>query len=95
MTAAETLNSCGLLLNVAGGVLLFIWRPPQPTFEEAGFIAPEGVPDEKVAAVRALKRRHAVFSKLGVGLIVVGFLLQLAGTRPVCASMPWTCQVTP
>jgi hypothetical protein len=38
MTFVESVNFVGLLLNFLGGLLLFKWGPPQPSFEENGFL---------------------------------------------------------
>jgi hypothetical protein len=34
-------NSCGLILGMAGVILIFVWGPPQPNFDESVRIAVE------------------------------------------------------
>jgi hypothetical protein len=34
-------NSCGLILGMAGVILIFVWGPPQPNFDESVLIAVE------------------------------------------------------
>ena len=90
MTFVEILNLAGLVANVIGGVMLFIWGPPQPSFEEQGFLALEGGPD---LGVRSLRRRHEILSRVGLGLVILGFAFQLVAARPFCAWL-WNCQTT-
>jgi hypothetical protein len=82
----QWLNTVGLLLGIAGVVILFIWGPPQPNLDEAvglaldfGTVLANG---EKVSDmeedVRRLKRRHEIMSRIGLGLIGLGFAAQLA-----------------
>ena len=73
---AQSLNTIGLALGMVGVVILFIWGPPQPDFIEGDvYIASD---DTEIAArVKRLKRRHKVMSRIGPGLIGVGFFAQL------------------
>ena len=95
MTAAS-LNRVGLILGMTGVALVFRWGPPQPTFEQGVGVAVEDatlLADGRAAAeheveVRQLKRRHAVLSRIGLGLIGVGFLLQLWGDLVVTLQVP-------
>jgi hypothetical protein len=82
---AQWLNTVGLLLGIAGVVILFIWGPPQPNFEESvgRAIEPNTVlkdgrkVSDMIEATRRLKRRHQIMSRVGLGLIGVGFGAQL------------------
>ena len=71
---SQLLNTVGLLLGIAGVVILFIWGPPQPDLD----------PHTKLTlvhedeATKRLRRRYEVMSRVGLGLIGVGFLAQLA-----------------
>jgi hypothetical protein len=82
----QWLNTVGLLLGIAGVVILFKWGPPQPDFDEAvglgldsGTVLANG---KKVSDmeedVRRLKRWHKFMSRIGLGLIGLGFAAQLA-----------------
>ena len=78
------LNLIGLMLNVIGGLLIFRWGPPQPSFEKFTVIITEDEDPVHVAEVSALERRHRIMSRVGLGLIILGFILQLpAAVRPL------------
>jgi hypothetical protein len=79
------LNLIGLMLNVLGGLVIFRWGPPQPSFEKENLMA-WGDDPEHTAKVEALERRHRVMSRIGLSMIILGFILQLpAAVRPVVA----------
>ena len=84
----QIINTIGLILNIAGVVVLFFFGPPQPTFEEGISLGLEDatpisggktVADHNVD-VRKLKRRNATMSKVALILIFFGFVLQLFAT---------------
>lgn len=85
---AQIWNTLGLLLGMAGVVLIFRWGPPQPNFEEGVGLALEEATafdngtkvSDIVAEQRKRKRRHQFMSGLGLALIFLGFLCQLVGT---------------
>jgi hypothetical protein len=85
---AQWLNTIGLALGMVCVVILFIWGPPQPDFDEGVAIGLEldtvlkdgKTVVEKDADVRRLKRWHTVMSRIGLGLIGVGFFAQLIAT---------------
>jgi len=85
--ASHVVNSIGLILGMMGVILIFVWGPPQPNFDESVGLAIEEatvlVDGTKVADIIAeqkrLKRRHEIRSRAGLGLIFVGFLVQLLG----------------
>ena len=80
---AQWLNTIGLVLGMVGVVILFIWGPPQPDFDEGiamgvsfseDTVFEDGTkPSEIVARVKRLKRVHQIMSRVGLGLIGVGF----------------------
>ncbi len=82
---ARFLNLVGLVLNFAGALMLFIWAPPQPSFEEGAGLALEDItPLEDGHTVRwhniqTRKQRlsYSILSRLALALIAIGFLLQL------------------
>jgi hypothetical protein len=84
----EILNTLGLVLNMAGVALVFIYANPQPLFEEGvGGIGLEDatpVPGHGGKTVkqlrdeaRELRQRYALWSRFGLLLLALGFLLQL------------------
>ncbi len=73
----QWLNSAGLLLNMLGVGLLFVFGPPQPSFEEQEPWTMSSNPEHQ-AQVRALKKRFQRGSRVALGFILVGFILQLA-----------------
>ena len=77
MMLAQCLNTLGLSLGMLGVVLIFIWGPPQPSFEggvplivSIGTVLRDGtrVADLEEDAKRR-KRRHRVMSSLGLVLV--------------------------
>jgi hypothetical protein len=84
---ARRLNTIGLLLGIAGVVIIFFWGPPQPNFDEWVSLSAEGSPEIelKVEDVRRLKRQHEIMSSIGLGLIGLRFLAQLAAVRRAAA----------
>ena len=97
----QAANTIGLVLGILGVVLIFIWGPPQPNLETGISLGIEDatpIDDTgKTVAdhnreVQALRRRHLVFSRVGLALIGVGFLFQLAASW--LPTMPSRC-VTP
>jgi len=88
--AREWWNVVGLCLGIMGVVLLFIWGPPQPSFEkgigiglEAGNVLSDGRTvaqhDNEIERKKQFTNR---MSRLGLGLILVGFIAQLYGSWP-------------
>jgi hypothetical protein len=82
------LNALGLVLGMVGVVLIFIWGPPQPSFEQSvaiGLEAPTVLADGKTVAqydevVAANKQLYKRMSQIGLALIFVGFGCQLFAT---------------
>lgn len=73
------ITTVGLLLDIAGVILLFFFGFPQPDLNRGVVVTIKGQPelsDEK--AIK--KRRHQTFSVLGLVLLVLGFVLQIVGT---------------
>ena len=85
---AQTLNTVGLALNIAGVILVFFYGFPQPTHEEGvGLGLEDGTPlsDGRTVAehnedIRKTRARYMCMSRLALGLIVLGFLFQLWAT---------------
>ena len=80
------LNAIGLSLGIIGVVIIFLWGPPQPSFERGVSI---GLEDANVLANgrtvaqhdadnAAQQRHYKLMSQTGLALILVGFMFQLA-----------------
>jgi hypothetical protein len=76
------LNTIGLVLGIAGVLIIFRWGPPQPSFDEAVPLALEGPELVHMAEdTRRLTRQYEIMSRVGLGLIGLGFVAQLAAVR--------------
>lgn len=74
-------NSIGLLLGIAGVVLLFFYGSPQPDFQKGislGLDGPEV--DEQIKRVKKLKNKYLVRSRFALALILIGFVFQFAAS---------------
>jgi hypothetical protein len=85
----QWLNEVGLIIATIGGIVIFIWSPPQPSFEapslglESGTRLPDGrtVRDaEREATWRRSYYRQ--MSSVGLVLIILGFLAQAGANFP-------------
>jgi hypothetical protein len=85
---AQIVNTTGLSLSIIGVVLIFIWGPPQPELSQGAGIGLEDntplssgltVAQDNARKAR-LTLRHEILSRAGLGLILVGFILQLWAT---------------
>ena len=78
MTCNQVLNSIGLTLGIAGAAVIFKYGPPQPNLEEATLRSISGpIADADADIARKLKRKHKIWSGVGLGLIMLGFAIQL------------------
>jgi hypothetical protein len=85
---AQTLNTIGLILNIAGVILVFIFGFPQPTHEEgvaivledANRLANGQTVAEYNETVRKTRLKYLCFSRLALALIILGFAFQLLAT---------------
>jgi hypothetical protein len=88
VAVSKRLNTVGLLVGTVGVVLLFIWAP-QPSFERPSFDRGASVSLEdnttlplgktvaqKNAEIAAREVHYNRMSKIGLGLIGLGFALQ-------------------
>ena len=81
----QILNSIGLGFGMIGVVVIFVYGPPQPDLDEgvkrvieAGTVLADGrTAAEHDADVIRRRVRHSIMSKVGLGLIFVGFAFQL------------------
>lgn len=76
-TTSQIIASSGLVLDVLGVAVLFFYGPPQPDFQEADVIVAR-LEGEGAEEARRLKKRFTFRSRIGLSLLIVGFLLQLA-----------------
>jgi hypothetical protein len=84
------LNEAGIGLAMTGGLVIFRWGPPQPSFQDYVSLAVE--PATRLAgggtaadvARDAEKQKHfyQCMAHLGLGLIIVGFALQAVANFP-------------
>ena len=79
------LNSIGLLLNIVGVIMLFVWGPPLPNMEggvglglERGTQLGDGwtVADEEKKQLKT-RKLHSIMSKVALAIVALGFLFQL------------------
>jgi hypothetical protein len=85
---SKSLNALGLICGIIGVLVLFKWGPPQPSFERGVGIGLESgtrLSSGKTVAqhnadISAAERRHRVMSRIGLGLVGLGFVFQLWGT---------------
>jgi len=83
----KILNVIGLVLGLIGVIIIFIWGPPQPKLEEGiPIVCNSGTKingitvSEHDKKVRVKKRCHLIMSRVGLGLVFVGFIFQLCST---------------
>jgi hypothetical protein len=81
----QILNSIGLGLGMVGVIILFIFGPPQPTLESGVSLGLEdATPIDSTGKtvaeynrdVEKRRRNHSIISKIGLGLIFLGFAFQ-------------------
>lgn len=83
------LNAAGLLLSLIGAVTIWRFGLPQPDFDDSVAIGAGELPDDHklpsgetygdmVRRVAREKERYSALSRAGLGLIIIGFALQLA-----------------
>jgi hypothetical protein len=75
---ARWLNTIGLALGIVGVLIIFIWGPPQPNFNEfipLSLVSPEA--QHMVEDTKRLKRQHQIMSRIGLSLVGLGFGAQL------------------
>lgn len=74
---SQIISSIGLALDVAGVAVLFVYGPPQPDFQENDVVVIEN--EAQQSAARTLKQKFNFRSRIGLSLLITGFLLQLVG----------------
>lgn len=84
---SQIITTFGLVLDIVGAGILFIFALPQPSFEEGVSL---GLEDGTVLAngktvaqhndeVRINKKQYVNISKSALALIIIGFFFQLIG----------------
>lgn len=71
MLNKKWLNTFGLILGMAGVVIIFVYGPPQPVFHS--FLAPQN----QNPSLEELREIHSIWSRIGLLMIGIGFLTQL------------------
>jgi hypothetical protein len=75
MSAPTIVNSIGLVFNVVGAILIWRYGLPEPLSPTGARYLRTGMIDENDRATAA---RFTFRAKLGLGLLIAGFLAQLA-----------------
>ena len=81
----KLLNTIGLVLGMLGVMVIFIFGPPQPSFEAGVSL---GLSDKNILEdgctvaehnkeIESLKKHYSKMSKIGLILVFIGFALQL------------------
>jgi hypothetical protein len=81
------LNEGGLVLAMIGGLILFFWRPLSPPLDTKSLESTTQTPDGRTAVdfVRDTERLRLfllLMARLGLGLIIIGFALQVVANFP-------------
>lgn len=84
------LNFVGLVLGIIVVVIIFVWGPPQPSFQEYTPISvEESTPlssgktaGEEAKDAARQKKLYDRMSKAGLGFILAGFVLQAIASFP-------------
>jgi hypothetical protein len=79
------LTAVGLVLGMIGGMMIFVWGPPQPSFpDHVGLSLEDNTPMGDGKTVKDLvddeqrkRQKYANMSKAGLVLIIIGFAVQL------------------
>src|SRR5437868_6013252 len=71
----QVVNSIGLAANIAGVGLAFFFGYPQPSHEEGNALVFGKDPEVPVR-----RARYLFWSRIGLGLMTLGFVLQLVAT---------------
>jgi len=74
---SQIISSTGLLLDIAGVAVLFKYGPPQPDFQEDDAVVVSN--ETQRISAKALKQEFKFRSRIGLSLLVAGFILQLLG----------------
>lgn len=88
------LNEAGLCVALFGGLIIFRWGPPQPSFQSYVAMSLESATpigggktagDVEQDAERQ-KRHYQVMARVGLGLIIFGFAMQAVANFPLLQS---------
>ncbi len=71
-------NSLGLILDMLGIVVIFIWGPPQPKLEEGSALLLSGAAyADEDKKTRRKHKLYTIMSRVGLLMILAGFGFQL------------------
>jgi hypothetical protein len=84
------LNPLGLIFGMIGVVIIFIWGPPQPSFQKGealvtqeSNVLPNGqTVKQRDAEIAAKERHYKHLSQVGLIFVFVGFACQLGAVWP-------------
>jgi hypothetical protein len=85
----KCLSLLGQAISIIGVVMIFFWGPPQPTFEEGvsiglsegTFLESEGKTVGQLDQEKAAKKTsYEIMSRVGLGAVLLGFVLQFIAT---------------
>lgn len=65
------INSIGLIFDIVGAIIIFIYTPSLFEEDENGDVMPSDTKDNK---------RKIKLSRVGIALIIIGFFLQYTGS---------------
>jgi len=80
------MNIIGLCINIIGVIVMFVFPAPPPKLEEGVGIGLEDgtyLPEIKMTVaeynklIEKRRKRHLILSRVGIGLIGLGFIFQL------------------
>ena len=74
MTPAGWVNSCGLVLDIAGAVMIFLFGLPEQLNRQGHHALISEADDEEEKAKAA---RYDVLGRIGIWLLGTGFVFQL------------------
>ena len=73
MSTSHWINSLGLVLDIVGVVMIWRYGLPEPLSRKGAIYI---IAEQSDQAEKAKAARYDLLSKTGLGLVLVGFLLQ-------------------
>jgi hypothetical protein len=79
LSRCRWLNTIGLALGIVGVEIIFHWGPPQPDLDPQGKLLLAASVDK---TVEQLRNQYEIMSRVGLGLVGLGFVAQLVASWP-------------